>query len=89
MFDLMDFLLVSLLDLTYQALLSIYLFDQLVLEVDHATLQLLEFEAILTLDLLLGNIKHLSEIAFQHLNILPLLSDHSLETVFTCTQSLL
>ena len=56
---------------------------------DNATLQLLEFEAILTLDLLLGNIEHLSEIAFQHLNILPLLSDYSLETVFTCTQSLL
>ena len=79
----------TLLDLTNQPLFTIYLFNELVLKMNHASLKLLELEAVLTLDFLLGNVEDLGEVTLQHLNVLSLLPDDALQAIFTCSQTLL
>ena len=75
----------TLLDLTNQPLFTIYLFNELVLKMNHASLKLLELEAVLTLDFLLGNVEDLGEVTLQHLNVLSLLPDDALQAIFTCS----
>lgn len=68
----------ALLDLIDKSLLAVDLLDQLVLEVDHAPLELLQLEAVLALDFLLGDVEDLGEVALYYLNVLALLPNHSL-----------
>ena len=81
--------MLALLDLIDQSLLTINLLYQLVLQVDHASFELLQLKPILALDLLLGDIENLCEVTLQHLNALTLFSDNSLQAILTCPESLL
>ena len=87
--ELKPILLLALLDLIDQSLLTINLFNQLVLQVDHAAFELFQLETILALDLLFGDIKHLCKVTLQHFNALTLLSDDSLQAILTCPEALL
>ena len=54
-----------------------------------ASLELFELEAILTLDFLLGNLDHLSEVRLYYFDVLPLLIDDTLCPTFACPKSTL
>ena len=79
----------SVLDLGDHALSVINLFNQLVLQVNDSPLQLLELKAIFALNLLLGYVKHLGKVTLKNFDILTLLADDSLQSIFTCAQPLL
>ena len=61
-------LAMRLLNMRDEALLVVDFFDELVLQVDHGALQLLELEAILALHFLLGSLEHLRKVALQHVD---------------------
>ena len=87
--DLSHLLRMTLLQLTDKSLFLIDLFNQLVLKVNHTPFKLFKLKAILSLDLLLCNIKHLSEISFQDIYVFFLLSNNSLELIFVLSELLL
>jgi len=61
-------LLMAVLYVSNEALLVVDLLNELVLEVDHATLQLLELEAVLALDLLSSDVENLRKVTFEHID---------------------
>ena len=77
-------LLVRLLDVTDEALFGINFLYQFVLQMDHAPLQLLEFEPILTLHFLSGDLEDVGKITLEHINCLAFLMKHSLESILAC-----
>ena len=85
MVHLRPFLRLALLQLVDEVLSAIHLFNQLVLEVDHTTFQLLELKAILALHLLLGYLEHLGEVALENVDTFAFLTDYALQAVLRGT----
>ena len=78
----------ALLNLTNYTLPPVNLLNQLVLEMNDATLKLFKFKPILSLHFLLGDIKHLCEVALQNLHVLTLLPHYPLQSIFTRSEPL-
>ena len=80
--------MIALLNLVDKSLLAIDFFDQFVLQVDHASLELFQLKSILALNLLFGDVEDLGEVTLKHFHIFALFPHDSLQTILARSKPL-